>query len=34
LIFIEKVENGLKQSNHKEVISEKELNKETEKWFQ
>ncbi len=33
LIFIEKVENGMKQSDNKDVISENEMDKEIEKWF-
>lgn len=33
LIFIEKVENGISQSNIGEVISEAELDNEIEKWF-
>jgi hypothetical protein len=33
LIFVEKVDNGLKQSDNKEVISEKEMDNEIEKWF-
>jgi hypothetical protein len=33
LILIEKVENGISQSNKGEVISETELDNEIEKWF-
>jgi hypothetical protein len=33
LIFVEKVEKGLKQSDNKEVISENEMDKEIERWF-
>lgn len=33
LILIEKVENGISQSNKGEVISEAELDNEIEKWF-
>ncbi len=33
LIFVEKIEKGNKQSENKEIISEKELNDEIEKWF-
>ena len=33
LIFIEKIERGLKQSENGEVISESDLDKEIEKWF-
>ena len=34
LIFIEKTEKGNKQSENGEIISEEELNKEIEKWFE
>lgn len=34
LIFLEKIQNGNKQSENGEVISEKELEKEIEKWFE
>ena len=33
LILIEKIEKADKQSKNKEVISEKDLNDEIEKWF-
>jgi len=33
LILIEKIENANEQSKNKEVITEKELNDEIEKWF-
>lgn len=33
LILIEKIEKGLDQSNKGDVISEDELEKETERWF-
>ena len=33
LIFVEKIEQGNKQSENKEIISEKKLNDEIEKWF-
>ena len=33
LILIEKIERADKQSKNKEVISEKDLNDEIEKWF-
>ena len=33
LILIEKIQEGEKQSENDEVISEKELDKEIEKWF-
>lgn len=33
LIIIEKVENGLKQSDKGEVVSEADLDCEIEKWF-
>lgn len=33
LIIIEKVENGLAQSNRGEVIPDNDLDKEIEKWF-
>ncbi len=34
LIFIEKIQTGNNQSENGEVISEKELEKEIEKWFE
>ncbi len=34
LIFIDKVDKGLQESNDGNVISEKELEKEIEKWFE
>lgn len=33
LILIEKIENGNRQSDNGEVISDTELDKEIEKWF-
>jgi hypothetical protein len=33
LILIEKIDEGNKQSENGEVISESDLNKEIEKWF-
>jgi len=33
LILIEKAERGNRQSENKEVISEKELDNEIERWF-
>jgi hypothetical protein len=33
LILLEKIENGEKQSTGKETISEKEMDKEIDKWF-
>ncbi len=33
LILIEKIENGMKQSEKGEVISDDEMEKEIEKWF-
>ena len=33
LILIEKVENGLNQSDRGEIISDADLDKEVEKWF-
>jgi len=34
LILIEKIQEGEKQSEKGEIISEKELDKEIEKWFE
>lgn len=34
LIFIEKIEHGNKQSENGEVITDVELDKEIEKWFE
>jgi hypothetical protein len=34
LILIEKTERGNKQSENGEIISEEELDKEIEKWFE
>ena len=34
LIFLEKVERGLQQSENGESISEEELDKEMKKWFE
>lgn len=33
LILIEKVENGMTQSEHGEIISDIDLDKEVKKWF-
>ncbi len=33
LIFIEKVEHGIMQSDNGEVFSEEEIDKEIKKWF-
>ncbi len=33
LILVEKIEKGLEQANNGKVISEDELDKETEQWF-
>ena len=33
LIFIEKVENGMNQSERGEVLSDTDLDNEVEKWF-
>jgi len=33
LIFIEKIENGNKQSENGEIITDSELDMEIEKWF-
>jgi len=33
LILVEKIEKGLEQSNNGKVVSEDELDKETEQWF-
>lgn len=33
LILIEKVENGMRQSDRGEVVSEADLDSEVEKWF-
>ena len=33
LILIEKIENGLNQSDHGEIISDADLDNEVEKWF-
>ena len=33
LILIEKIENGLLQSERGEIISDSDLDKEVEKWF-
>lgn len=33
LIFIEKVENGMNQSERGEIISDADLDNEVEKWF-
>ncbi len=34
LILIEKIENGMEQSEKGEVISDDEMEKEIEKWFE
>lgn len=34
LILIEKIDNGNKQSENGEIISESDLNKEIYKWFE
>ena len=34
LILIEKIENGNRQSEKGEIISENEMDKEIEKWFE
>ncbi|AVR46055.1 hypothetical protein C7S20_12760 [Christiangramia fulva] len=34
LILIEKIENGNKQSEKGEIISESDLNNEIDKWFE
>ena len=34
LILIEKIENGNKQSENGEIISEYDLNNEIDKWFE
>lgn len=34
LILIEKIENGIKQSENGEVISEEDLDKEINKWLE
>jgi len=33
LILIEKIENGISQSDRDEVISDSQLDKELQKWF-
>lgn len=33
LILLQKIENGIKQSDNDEVVSEEELDKEIEEWF-
>ncbi len=33
LILVEKIEKGVKQSESQEVLSEQEMSKEIEKWF-
>lgn len=33
LIFIQKVEKGLKDSNENNIITEEDLDKKIEKWF-
>ncbi|UJP64653.1 hypothetical protein [Mongoliitalea daihaiensis] len=34
LIFIQKVEKGLKDSDENKIITERELDKKIEKWFE
>jgi len=34
LILVEKIETGKKQSENNEILSEAELDKEIEKWFE
>lgn len=34
LIFIQKVEKGLKDSNENNIITEEDLDKKIEKWFE
>ncbi len=34
LVLIEKIETGLRQSDQNKVISEEELDKEVNKWFE
>ena len=34
LILLEKIEKGIEQSENREVISDDELNKEMDKWFE
>ena len=34
LILVEKIENGNQQSENGEIISESDLDKEIEKWFE
>jgi hypothetical protein len=33
LILVEKIENGIKQSENDEVLDESEFNEELKKWF-
>jgi len=33
LILVEKIENGIKQSENDEVLDESEFNEEVKKWF-
>ena len=34
LILLEKIEKGIEQSENREIISDDELNKEMDKWFE